>query len=91
MEYHYEDYGSDLFVPFMVFYDGDTVRAQELAAEQGLSYPLLNDSGSEVFERWDPQYKTPSTTIIDRGNVVTEIDTVWYPAMLDALIYDEEG
>ena len=71
----------------MVFYDGTPESMKEFADEKGLTFPVLSDPNKEVFGRWNPTSATPKTTLIDRGVEVYEVDTTWYPQMLEDLLY----
>lgn len=71
----------------MIMYDGTPERARDLGEQLGLTFPILSDPNYEVFGRWDESNVTPSSTIIDRGSEVAIIDTTWYPAQLEELIY----
>lgn len=73
----------------MVFWDGSQAQAEQLAADKDVSFPLLTDAGGEVFGRWDPNFVTPSTTLLQRGAIVTHVDTTWYNDLVEELVYGE--
>ena len=73
----------------MVMYDSTPTEAKAFADEYNLTFPILSDPSQVVFSRWDPSVTVPSTTIIDRGVVIAEIDTTWYQSLLEGYIYDE--
>ena len=50
---------------------------------------MLTDPNYEVFNRWNPSYTTPSTTLLRPGLVVEEIETTWYPEQIEELLYGE--
>jgi len=74
----------------MVMYDGDPASALALGEDIGLTFPILSDPDGELFERWDPSYTTPSTTLIDKGSEVWATETTWYTAQLEELLYGPE-
>ena len=74
----------------MVMYDATPETARALGEELGLTFPILSDPSYELFNRWNETHATPSSTIIDRGAVVAETETVWYPAQLEGYVYGEE-
>ena len=89
MEWLLEEFGPDGFIPMMVMYDGTSSSTMALAEEMGLTYPILSDPNGELFDRWDPDYFTPSTTFVARGGVVEMVDTVWYQSLVEELVYAE--
>ena len=90
MEWLLEEFGPDGFMPMMIMRDGDATRAAELAEEHGLTYPILDDSAMEVFERWNPEMTTPSSTFIHRGMVVEMVGTQWYNALVEELVTEAD-
>lgn len=76
-------------MPMLIFYDGDTARNMEYAETYGLNFPILSDVNMEIFERWDPNMVTPSTTFIDRGAVVHSTEQTWYPDLVDQVVNGE--
>jgi len=70
----------------MIFYDGTPESTREFAQEKGLTFPILSDPDRKVFNRWNPAGGTPSTTLIGRGARVHEVDTTWYPALIEELL-----
>lgn len=73
----------------MVMYDGTPESAKQLGEQLGLTFPILSDPTGLVFDRWDESGITPSSTVLDRGVEVAHVDTTWYPAQLEELIYPE--
>jgi peroxiredoxin len=73
----------------MVMYDGSTEQNRALADELGLTFPVVSDTSMSLFDRWDPTGATPSGTFLDRGSVVSEIDVIWYPGLIEELVYGE--
>lgn len=73
----------------MVMYDGFPENNREYGDEYGLTFPILSDTTLSLFARWNPSGETPSTTLLDRGVVVHEIDTTWYAAQIEALVYPD--
>ncbi len=73
----------------MVMVDGSPDQNRALADELGLTFPVLSDTRMELFDRWDPSGETPSGTFLERGSVVSEIDVIWYPGMIEELVYGE--
>jgi peroxiredoxin len=73
----------------MVMYDTTPAEAKLYADEKNLSFPILSDPSQEVFGRWDPSITVPSSTIIDRGAVVAEVETAWYQSLLEGYVYGE--
>ena len=69
--------------------DGSPDQNLAFANEYNLNFPILSDMNKEVFDIWDPVYKTPSTTLIGRGAVVHSIDETWHTQLLEDLIYTE--
>lgn len=74
----------------MVMYDAAPAETKAYADEKSLTFPILSDPNREVFGRWDPSITVPSSTIIDRGAVVAEIDTTWYQSLIEGYVYPEE-
>jgi peroxiredoxin len=89
LEWLLEEYGPDGFLPIMLMYDGQSAENLAYAEEYKLTFPVLSDLNMEVFGRWNPTGVTPSTTLIDRDLVVYAIDTTWYPAQVEGLVYPE--
>ncbi len=81
-----ETYDADRFLPIMIFADGTVEKTSQFAKEKGLTFPVLSDPDRVVFDRWNAAGATPSTTMLAKGLVVHEIDTVWYPAMIEELL-----
>lgn len=81
-----DEYGNDGFLPIMVFYDGTPETTAAFAQEKGLTFPVLSDPDRRVFDRWDPEGVTPSSTLLSRGVKVHDIDTSWHTAMLEELL-----
>ena len=73
----------------MVMYDASPEDNAAYAAENNITYPILSDTSSEIFGRWDPSQTVPSTTIIDRGVVVAEVGVTWYQDLIKSYVYDE--
>jgi hypothetical protein len=73
----------------LVMNGGDSTTAKTLADDNGLTFPVLVDPTYEVFQRWNPSYTTPSTTLLRPGLVVEEVETTWYPEQIEALLYGE--
>lgn len=84
-----ESYEGDRFLPIMVFYDGTPEKTRAFAEEAGLTFPVLSDPDRVLFDRWNEAGATPSTTMLGRGVRVHEIDTTWYPAMIEELLEAE--
>lgn len=76
-------------MPMMIMMDGSPDQNLAFANEYDLNFPILSDMNMEVFDVWDPIYKTPSTTLIERGAVVHSIDETWHTTLLENLIYPE--
>ena len=74
----------------MVMFDWDAASVQASAEEYGLSFPVLGDTTRRAFDRWDPSYRTPSATIINRGMVVHTIDGMWSEELIQQLL-EENG
>ena len=72
----------------VIMYDGTVADTLALAEESDLNYPILIDPTHEIFERWNPENKMPSTTMIRRGSVVHSIDQTWYTALIEDLVYN---
>ena len=72
----------------VIMYDGTIENTMALAQEQDLNYPILIDTTHEVFDRWNPERKMPSTTMIRRGSVVHSIDQTWYTDLIEDLVYN---
>ncbi len=73
----------------MIMYDTTSSEAAAYANEKNLTFPILSDTNREVFGRWDPSITVPSSTIIDRGAVVAEIETAWYQSLIESYVYTE--
>lgn len=73
----------------MIMYDSSAAEAKALADEKGLTFPILSDPSQEVFGRWDPSVTVPSSTVLDRGAVVSDVGIAWYQSLLEGYIYDE--
>lgn len=86
MERLYKDYGDQGFLPIMVMYDGTPDGAMGLADELGLTFPVLSDPSLEVFERFNPNGETPTSTFIVEGSVVHTIDVGWYPGLIEEIL-----
>ena len=71
-------------------YDGDPSSSQQLADEEGLNFPILIDPDYSLFDRWNPDYQTPSTTMIRRGSVVHSIDQTWYTGLINEVVEWED-
>jgi len=84
-----QEYGPDGFIPMMVMYDASPADALAYAQEKSLTFPILSDTSMQVFARWDSSGTVPSSTIIDRGVVVAEVDTTWYQSLIEGYVYDE--
>ena len=72
----------------VIMYDGTPDDTMALAQEKDLNYPILIDTEHTLFERWNPQNKLPSTTMIRRGSVVHSIDQTWYTDLIEDLVYN---
>ena len=73
----------------MVMYDASPEENAAYAADKNLTYPILSDTAYEVFQRWNPSMTVPSSTIIDRGVVVAEVNVTWYQALLESYVYPD--
>jgi len=73
----------------MVMYDGDPSSTAQLAAEQGLSFPILSDPSGEVFNRFNSDGDTPESAFIAEGMTVHTLDVIWYPALVEEVLYGE--
>ena len=76
-------------MPMLIFHDGDIARNMEYAETYGLNFPILSDIELEVFERWNPNLVTPSTTFIDKEAVVHSTEQVWYPDLVEQVVNGE--
>ncbi len=90
MERIFQDYGSDGFFPIMLMYDGTSAQSMAMAEELNLTFPILNDTGLEVFDRLDPSGATPKSTFLDVEVVVHSVEVAWYPGMIEEILYGEE-
>ena len=72
----------------VIMYDGTVEQTLALAEENDLGYPILIDPTHTLFERWNPENKMPSTTMIRRGSVVHSIDQTWYTDLIEDLVYN---
>ena len=72
----------------VIMYDGTIADTLALAEEEGLNYPILIDPNHELFERWNPENKMPSTTMIRRESVVHSIDQTWHTLLIEELVYE---
>ena len=72
----------------IIMYDGTVEQTQELAEDMELNYPILIDSNHDVFQRWNPTTKLPSTIMIRRGSVVHSIDQTWYTDLIEDVVYN---
>lgn len=74
----------------MVMYDGSTQANMDLAVELGLNFPILSDPSGEVFSRFNPDADTPESAFIDKGMVVHTLDVIWYPGLVEDILYGED-
>lgn len=73
----------------MVMYDGTAEANMALAEELGLTFPILSDPGGEVFSRFNPDGETPQSAFIAEGMTVHTLDVIWYPALVEEVLYGE--
>ena len=73
----------------MVMYDGDPSSTRQLADEYGLTFPILSDPSGEVFTRFNDDGDTPESAFIEAGMTVHTLDVIWYPALVEEIIYGE--
>ena len=74
----------------MVMYDGDPSRCKTLADDLGLTVPVLSDPSGEVFSRFNPDADTPESAFIAEGMTVHTLDVIWYPGLVEEILYGEE-
>lgn len=86
MERIYRDYEDQGFFPILVMYDGTSSQAMALANDLDLNFPILLDPGLEVFDRFNPDGETPTSTFLTEGSVVHTIDVGWYPALVEEIL-----
>lgn len=73
----------------MVMYDGTPDSTRGLADELGLTFPILSDPSGEVFRRFNPDSDTPESAFIEAGMTVHSLDVIWYPALIEDVLYGE--
>ena len=74
----------------MVMYDGDPSSCKTLADDLGLTFPVLSDATGEVFDRFNPEAETPQSDFIAEGVTVHTVDVIWYPGLVEEVLYGEE-
>ena len=89
MEWLYQEYGPDGFFPILIMYDGTPESMMQLAEERDLTFPVLADPEMTVFDRFDPEYITPSSTFLVPGSEVHSIDVSWHNALVEEVLYGE--
>ena len=73
----------------MVMYDGTPTTTLQLATELGLTFPILSDASGEVFGRFNDDGDTPESAFIAEGMQVHTLDVIWYPALVEEVLYGE--
>ena len=73
----------------MIMDDATPEECATYADEIGLTFPVLSDLRGEIFARWNTSGAVPSTTILDRGMVVSEIDITWYQDKIEEYVYGD--